>query len=59
MPPRKIVERFVEDSADGRVVVTRDADGTLSRTPVKKTRPTRKPRLRRQILRTRPRADQR
>jgi hypothetical protein len=58
MPGRKIVERFIEDGEEGRVVVTREADGSLSRTPVIKTRPTRKPRLRRQIFRTRPRADQ-
>jgi len=54
MPSRKIVARFVEDAAKGRVVVTRDADGEISRTPVKPTKPTRRPRLRRQTLMKRP-----
>jgi hypothetical protein len=52
------VEIAIEDSGEGRVVVARYANGDVVREPVTKTKPTRKPRLRRQKLMNRTRQKQ-
>jgi hypothetical protein len=56
--PKKIVEVTIEDGEHGRVVISRYANGEEARTPVVKTRPTRKPRMRRQRLMNRTRQKQ-
>ena len=50
MKTKRIVSRRIVISGDERFVVAISADGTSSQLPVSKTKPVRKPRLRRQKL---------
>jgi hypothetical protein len=59
MPPiKKVIDRAIGESTQGRFVIVRFSNGDVVREPIIKKKPTRRPRLRRQKMMDRTRNKQ-